>query len=299
MSITPHPLLFPDKNPQLPFPPDFATSRMCYESLTRDCSEHSHLSMVGTRETPGLRFTFRPFCWEEFNTKNEPPLPTDGPKRIAFWQPLYLETKSENPWKRPPFFMPKSIVKQWGYVCLQNLETYCESWSEHAQRHRKKFLAQNEWHIEEIGPDAFLAAYRRSPKDYLLTTLFSGHLKNKMKAHGPLVHLFAAKKKETGNIGAGLAVLDIPEIKSSLNIISFIHPCAQKHSVGVGLIDHWFKHGLANGFQFLDFGCFWAPGSPKEWIGFSNFKAQFGTRLYTRPTSVYTWVGSMKETLGL
>lgn len=192
--------------------------------------------------------------------------------------------------------MPKSIVKQWGYVCLQNLETYCESWSEHAQRHRKKFLAQNEWHIEKIGLNAFLAAYRRSPKDYLLMTLFSGHLKNKMKAHGQLVHLFVTKKKGIGDIGAGLAVLDIPEIRSSLHVISFIHPDAQKYSVGVGLIDHWFKHCFASRLQFLDFGCFWAPGSPKEWIGFSNFKAQFGTRLYSRPPSVYTLVGSIKET---
>jgi len=297
MTIIPHPRLFPDQNPSQPFPLGFVTNRMSEASLAKDCAGYPYLTLAGTKEIPGLRYAFGPVCWEEFETETEPPLLTAGPKRLVFWHPFSFEAKPSLLWKPLPFFMPQPIIKQWGYAKLENRESYSKNWSEHARRHRKKWLAQDAWDIEEISLDAFLEAYRHSPKDFLLIAMFSNLLKNKIRTHGPLLHLFGARKKNTGKIRAGLAVLDTPEIKSSLHFISFIYPDAQKESVGVGLIDRWFQHGFTNRLRFLDFGAFWAPGSTKDWIGFSNFKAQFSTILYTRPPSVYAWAGSLKETI--
>lgn len=41
-----------------------------------------------------------------------------------------------------------------------------------------------------------------------------------------------------------------------------------------GLMDHWCAASLAKGYRYLDLGGLWRPGDPKEWKGFSTFKAK-------------------------
>ncbi len=141
----------------------------------------------------------------------------------------------------------------------------------------------------------FAAAYRKVKKLGWLTEWFITLVKEKMKLHGTRLHLFGAREKSTGDILAGLAVLDIPENRSSVHMIAFVHPRAMATSVSVGLIDCWFQHALKQGIAYLDFDLFWAPGDPRAWKGFSRFKSQFGTRFIHYPHPFLRIVSGSKE----
>jgi hypothetical protein len=49
---------------------------------------------------------------------------------------------------------------------------------------------------------------------------------------------------------------------------------------------------MALGLRVLDFGVFWAPGDPKSWMGFSQFKAQFNIHFIRYPLALARWVGT-------
>ena len=105
----------------------------------------------------------------------------------------------------------------------------------------------------------------------------------------------AVRKNDPTDIGAGFAFVDVPEAKQSIHTISFVQTHAKETSAGTGLIDYWFKHGLKTNLKYLNFGNYWAPGCPAEWIGFSEFKAQFGVTFIEHPNTLGRWAGNLKE----
>ena len=103
------------------------------------------------------------------------------------------------------------------------------------------------------------------------------------RAHGDLFHLYGVVSLDTGELIAGLAVLDVPEIRVSIHVTGFILPIARHTPAGVGLINHWFCESQSRGIRFCDFDGFFAPGDPISWKGFSRFKSQFGVRFVAYP----------------
>ena len=241
-------------------------------------SDGTHVQFLDNRTIFGTRWHHGPLWFDGYAGDPEPDI-LPGPARFVIWQPLTF------------FDAPKGWRRSWiqmnprktGFAILNQTENYWKTWSEHAQRHRKKWMKEDRFTIEPIAFDEFAAAYRPIKKLGWMTEFYVRDLQHKMQRHEGCVHLFGARERSTGKVLAGLAVMDIPEINCSVHVIAFIHPSAMHSSVSTGLIDHWFQHAIRAGLSFLDFDIFWAPGEPRVWKGFSRFKSQFGTRFIRYP----------------
>ncbi|MEN9558137.1 MAG: hypothetical protein RL141_506 [Candidatus Parcubacteria bacterium] len=197
-------------------------------------------------------------------------------RRLIQWQPL---TRTDVPrgWWRS-LIMPNFAIT--GYAPVGNIETYWHGWSNHAKRHRKKWLASPNATIQPVDVETFIAAYQHGTLDWLTKRMFIWMLRYRDRAHGSRMRYWLAVPS-TGQALAGLAILDIPETRTSLHVIAFYTKQARGSSVNYGLIDHWFRDAIASGWRYLDFDAFRGPTDPAQWAGFSRFKGQFGTRYIT------------------
>lgn len=271
------PSLLRPAEPGLASPDDFIPYRSSLDYWKREASDGKRI-IIQQEKTFGVRWHHGPLYIDGFYRDPEPKI-EPGPRRLVIWQPTNHLEKPRG-WIK---FFSQMNARMTGYAEVGQPDAYWKTWTEHAQRHRKKWLKEERFYLEEISGEEFMIAYRQVKKLGWLRLFFIDHLKSRIAQHGSLMHFFVARDTSTRKIVSGLAVLDIPEIASSLHVVSFIYPEVMDSSVGVGLIDYWFQYALAHHITFLDFDLFWAPGDPREWKGFSRFKSQFGTKLIRYP----------------
>ncbi len=274
-------------------PPDFRLDRETEAVVDREVRVYRQFQKVRAGGAVGFRFRLGPVVTDYFVGNREPTVdPKEGPLRRVTWQPT-----SRN--DIPPGWRPSLIrntLKRSGFTRLDGSPDYRKTWTQHARRHVRKWEQQTEWEIREVELRPFLEAYWKSPKDPVLKGMFKHFLKKKVEADGPLVHLAAAvRRSKPEEIGAGFAFVDAPEANMSIHAISFIRGMAKDSSAGHGLIDYWFQHARKTGIAYLNFGNFWAPGCPGEWLGFSEFKSQFGITFIEHPNTLGRWAGTLKE----
>lgn len=237
--------------------------------------------LVGKPGCYGMRWHYGPMWIEAYTTDVQPEPDRTAHARMVIWQPV---TKIGKPagWHRSWVQMNS---QQHGFGDVKDKPEYWKEWTDHAQRHRKKWLKDERYEIAEVSLADFAAAYHKTGKLPMLRKDFIRMLERRIVRHGSDVHLFAAREKATGLIISGLAVCDVPEVSHSMHVIAFLHPKFEKTSVGTGLIDHWYAHCRKTGIRFPHFGLVWAPGDPSGWKGYSKFKRQFNLHLilYPRP----------------
>lgn len=228
----------------------------------------------------GRRWRVGPLAFEMYYGDVEPVIERGIGRRVIFWQTL-ARMDVPTGWHRAPY-MPN--FRKTGYAPVGSEDDYWKRWTPHAQRHRKRWLAAPDAQIRDVDLDTFVSAYRHGTVDYLLKRMFIWMLKRKAEAHGDLMRYWLAVRPD-GTAIAGLAVLDIPEAKTSVHMIAFYTKEAKHSSANYGLIDHWFRDATHKGWSYLDFDVFRGPTDPRAWEGFSRFKSQFGTRfiLYPNP----------------
>lgn len=225
--------------------------------------------IIGVRGRQGLRFKMGFFHMEIYVCAAEPVIEDFEHFRIICWQPL---TRIEKPigWHEDWLYLPS----QCGVVELKN--RYWENWSNHAKRHRQKWLRDEAHEIVEADLETFSAAYDKNDKvGKFLRANFLKTLRLHLKHHPKDVCLYVARRKDNQNIIGGLAIINYPDISESTHAISFINRTGFKTSVGTGLIDYWYRDSLKKGLRFLNFGLVWKRGDPKGWRGYSQFKKQF------------------------
>ncbi len=245
--------------------------------LLREAQESVRSSVVGTEACAGLRWFHGPLCFERYTSDEEPKIVADGQARLVVWQTIQRADRQKGWWRG----FPKMSVGLTGYAELHS--EYEREWSSHARRHLAKWRRAPEWHVREITAEEYLAAYARSTQDLILRAMFSAILKTKLRSHEERVRIVGASR-DGGPIEAGFVCVDVPETMESLHLMSFMCSSARTTSVAIGLMDHWFHSSLALGFRYLDFGLFWQKGDPRDWKGFSRFKAQLGVRYQQYPT---------------
>lgn len=237
--------------------------------------------LVGKPGCYGMRWHYGPLWMEAYTSDVQPELDETAHGRMVIWQPI---TKTGKPagWHRSWIQMNP---QQHGFVDLKDKPEYWKDWTDHAQRHRKKWLKDDRYEIVEVPLKDFAAAYHKTGKLPMLRRDFLRLVERRLVRHGSDVHLFGARDKATGEIISGLATCDLPDTSHSMHVVAFIHPKFEKTSVGTGIIDHWFAHCRARGIRFPHFGLLWAPGDPNGWKGYSKFKRQFNPHLilYPRP----------------
>lgn len=233
----------------------------------------------------GHRWNAGPFRFELYYGDTEPILERGVGRRLVYWQTL---ARMDVPpgWHRAPY-MPN--YRKTGYAPVGSADAYWSSWTPHAQRHRKRWLAKPDAEIRDVDLDTFVAAYRHGTIDLLLKRMFVWMLRRKAAAHGDLMRYWLAVTPE-GKAIAGLAVLDIPETKTAVHVIAFYTKDAKHSDANYGLIDHWFRDAIRKGWRYLDFDVFRGPTDPRGWEGFSRFKSQFGTRFILYPNPLVRFV---------
>lgn len=274
-----------------PLPDGFVPHLSHRAYLTRETGAQKGFRILGDAATPaGVTWSYGPIRFERYVGDDEPPASNDGPLRLVTWQRV-MRKDAPPGWKESRFVMRTSRT---GFATVTGDDAYAKTWSSHAQRHRKHWLKQD-WEIVPITVDEYLAAYKRSSMDKFLKFLFSNLLQQKIKGHGAHVHIVGAKRKGAHMpTEAGFAFIDVPEVSQSIHLMSFHTDEAKKVSAGVGLMDYWFQHARAHAIRFLDFGCFWTPGEPTSWKGFSQFKGQFGLQFIDYPRPLARWAGSVR-----
>lgn len=274
-------------NPGDPLPSGYVPFRSDEAFLRREEKSNPLFHVIGRPGCFGKMWHHGPFHFEGYTSNEEPIIDTTGPRRLVIWQPINRLDKPEG-WHRS---WAQMNPYKTGYAVIEDAERFWKNWSEHAQRHRKRFLQDEKYGIEEVSYEKFRAAYARSDKLPSMKRLYLDLIERRHRSNGELMHFFAAKEKGTGEIIAGLVVQDIPESHQSVHVIAFFLPKAAHTSVNVGLIDFWFRHAIVKGICFLDFDLFWAPGEPRAWKGFSRFKSQFGTHFIRYPNPLIRFVG--------
>lgn len=277
-----------------PLPDGYIPYRGCEAYLKRECApEEDRREYVASNGAHGFRWQHGPFWFEAYASDAEPVVDPSGPRRLVIWQPLTRLDKPKG-WRRS---WGQMNARRTGYAMITDPERYWENWSDHAKRHRKQWLQKPVYSMEETGLEEFIEVYERVKRFFSLRMLFVDLVRQKVEAHGDRVRFLIARDPVSRRIIAGLAVLDIPEAKQSIHLISFLDPIGHKTSVGFAIIDYWFQTSLKKGLRFLDFDLFYDPGDPKSWKGFSAFKSQFGTRFVRYPYPLIRWTGGKKRAL--
>ena len=241
--------------------------------------------IIGKAGCLGILTKIGPIHIESYVSDREPEIEKSKFFRFIHWQPLIKEIKEG-------WFLDKlpGSTKQIGIATINNPQ-YWQDWSDHANRHRKKWLQNNAYEIIETDFDKFAKAYHRSKKlDWLIRSGFLRILKYQLATNKENIHFFTVQKKDTEEISAGLVVTDYPDISQTSHTISFFSKQITHPSAGVGLIDYWYKHALKNKIKFLNFGLVWKKGDSRAWKGYSKFKKQFNLYLIKYPHPVFKFI---------
>ncbi len=253
-----------------------------------DTPEFMHPHKVGTIPA-GKRWGIWPLIFERYISDIEPNFSgaTAEAKRtftIIIWR-RPSRTDVPKGWYR--FSKKPSYLD--GFADLSTLHPYYSSWDTSTKRYRNKWIRELKdtiYRIEQISYKEFEQEYLKSSVSKkagrfqldILSRMLGNDFNKKF------VTLWGARHVASGELRAGMAVVDSPTYASSYYQAGFICPSAGHDPLMIGLMDHWYQHAAAKGIRYLLFGGFWHPGKdPKIWKGYSAFKAKFGLSyiLYT------------------
>ena len=267
---------------------DKKESRTYLQRLTNSVTQ-----LTGTEGRLGIQAVKGPLTTEEYVSNIEPISVSTTPFTYVYWQPL--TTVKKEGWKHNPFFIIDHYQKGIGVVTEKNTDTYWTDWSEHARRHRKKWLQDERFEMVDVNFETFEQAYHTAGRlNWFQRKECMWILGFHAKQHSEHVRLFGAREKASGEIVAGLALIQYTDIKQSIHNTSFINNKVRQTAVGVGLIDHWYKKGIEEGIRFFNFGNVWKKGDPIAWKGYSKFKRQFDLYLLRYPTPLVKFIWRRK-----
>jgi len=232
-----------------------------------------HKQIVSINDQIFIRTQVGPCIVDQFCGQTEPQqTPSKGAIRFLVWQRYEVPTRQT--WWTVPRLFSTQFLKG---VAVVDSDQYFSVWEEHAKRKRRAFLKSEDWIIERVNLADFEKGYHQTKTlDSLTRRMFISLLRYHLAWYPQNVYLEVVKERKSGQIHAGLATVDYPDIRLSKHIISFVHPQSSPSSAGVGLIDHWYQRSWLGGIRFLNFGILHRPGiDPGSWRGYTAFKRQF------------------------
>lgn len=264
-----------------PLPTDVEYYRQSKDLLDGECSTSFKPEIVGKPGCLGVRWKVGPVYFELYSTDVEPEIEPFPNFRYVTWEPITITVKPEG-WKWSRLTI---LIRKVGYCLLNGDTEYWKKWTSHSQRHRKKWIEKDSqvYEIDEAPLKEFIDAYNSTKKLPFLRGAFISVLKRRYERNGKDLHLSVVREKSTKKIVAGLATLDLMDVKSSQHVIAFFHKSVTHTSVNTGLIDNWYLHALKKNIRCLNFGIFWHPGDSRSFKGFSKFKKQFNIRYIVYP----------------
>ncbi|MCW1888478.1 MAG: hypothetical protein KIH67_002890 [Candidatus Moranbacteria bacterium] len=226
--------------------------------------------------------------FEYFTTESEPAKSSEKGFGIQIWHQVGLKKTPPGWWPLFPFLRRSSIA------FLDMKDGLDENWSqcsEHVRRQRKKWLAQEEYFIEEATKKEFLEAYQKSTLTQSLKKLFKKSLERHCRVYGEDVYFLVVREKKSDKILAGFMTVDDFVVSQSFYPVAFILPEAKKIAASVGIVDHWIAESRKKAIRYINLGIVWMPGDPPSWKGYSYFKALFHPNilLFQKPLIRFYW----------
>ena len=240
--------------------------------LINDIPPHLHRKEMGVSPR-GKQWGWWPLYFEEYATDKEPQWDASaGPLRLVVWR-RYRRSDI------PPGWFTVGRQRSWmeGYADIT--PDYRSTWSESARRDAKRWRERSSgiYRIEPVSFDEFAGAYLLSQAGKKLSDSRLNIMRRKMSGEqSRAVRLVGVRHIETGELAAGMGIIDSKTYKESLYYCGFFGGQYAHDKPMTGLIDWWFADSQEKGLSRLHFGQFWIPGEPDERRGFSNFKAKFG-----------------------
>lgn len=231
-------------------------------------------TQVGSHGAEGLRYVLGPLALETYTSQTPFTLEPWKGLRLVVWSPL-LTPKPNSGWFSKPF-----ATSGWQLGITHSSPDYWSNWSQHAQRHLKKWQSTNQYRIKELTPKEFEQGYHASGKlDRFMRGAFMREISSHYQTSPENTHIMGVIDTTTDQVIAGLVTTDYMDIGQSCHLVSFIHPDMQKTPIGYGLISNWYERCLQKGIKCLNFGVIAKDSDPKAWKGYSAFKRQFGLYL--------------------
>lgn len=247
--------------------------------LAADIAPLFHPRRIEARSR-GVHWNFGPLHFEYHVGDNEPAI-SSGPLRLITWQRI---TRTALP---PRWHALWRSLRCIGYVPLQKDVDYTVSWSESARRYLKKWReASLAYEIAEVSYPEFEMAYRKSQVGKKLGLMMLSMVRSRLGS-ALSIRLIAARYRATGELEAGIAVMESPSSGVSYYHSGFYCETGGRDHAMAGLFDAWFAGSSRRGINYLHLGRFWKPGNPRSWKGFSEFKAKFGPTYITQPPTAW------------
>ncbi len=243
----------------------------------------------------GIRWSLWPLTFENYVGDTEPDLEESKNGRLAFnrvqmWDRV---TRTDIPqgWHQ---FSDKSWRVD-GFSMLNPEEDYTSKWHKSARRDlrvwQKEYL-NKKCIIEEISFREFRDAYKKSTVAKKVGTALLHVLERKQKVPVAKANsvIWGVRDLKSKKIIAGNVNYYSPTYRSSVREFPFILPEALGGHASIALMDHWIAESLKRNVETIWATFFWFPGAPKDWKGFSAFKAQFGYKYIAYPPILYRFV---------
>lgn len=233
-------------------------------------------TVVGSRWFNGI------FHVENYRTQERPDPQPFHRWRMVVWQPPSLTGKQKD-WYRTGV----NLGKPQSAVAIRKEGDYTLEWSENIRRQLKKWKKQTDYEIVEGDLESMcagLVAKRTLSHSLSLRKLFVIVLRAKAVSFGDSLKIWHVRNKKTNQNIAGLAVIDVPETKTSIHLFAYHYPEVWPTGGGAAMVDAWYAHARDKGIKFMDFDVLYRFGDPLSWRGFSKFKMQFNPHVIKYPT---------------
>lgn len=253
--------------------------------LKGEFETNTGVSVIENRGVWGRRWRFWFMHFEHYAGDQEPHIEKRSYYRFIFWQ---RTTRQDVPrgWRRNIFF--PELIRKIGFVRVEG--SYAKTWDYSARRDLKKWESQHRFKIVPSDYETFFQEYPQRGKYGSIRALILGIVRRKHEHFGENIHFFAARNVDTGEVGGMVALLDMATYQKAYYLAAFTKDEGKEFRVGTGLMEYCFKYCIEHQIPFFDFGCFWVPGNPKSWKGFSDFKQKFGATLVQYPRGLWRFV---------
>jgi hypothetical protein len=241
-------------------------------------SHETHALSDPAKPLVGLCSTPYPLRLEWVFSREEPFVDRHS-RRIVFWQPDMPFPRPKG-WMKLPF---PSGLRCTGFTDVGDGRAYWDAWPKDSRYARRRWHELAAYRIEEAGLKEFEDGFRVADPHSGLYELYRKVVRNRVKQHPGLMRFRAVWHPSSSVPVGGSAIMYVPEARASVLVSSFFRREHGSSSIGTGIVDDWFAVSIADGYRFMDFDLFWAPGDPRSWRGYSRFKAQFNTTLVRYP----------------
>ncbi len=202
---------------------------------------------------------------------------------LMIWVPWHAQT-IQKPWRK--LYLSWAHFEVTWYSLLR--EKYYQYWNERSRRARKKFLANEDLHVECVEHEEFAQAFLATKVQHMFKSDYVKFFRSIVAVDPSSIRSYLVYNKDRPI--AWLAVHDFDNI--SVHLVAFTSKEAKPLQAWTGLIDRWFSDSLKQGKKYIHFDHFRDSHMTKDQQGYTDFKLNFIDTLVRYPHAYFRFIWS-------